>query len=118
MKCQSLSLLAACLASVMASLDFEDSIRHEFKMGAILPRQNVNNAFLTTPVGGIPIPPNLLAPSGDTQQPFKFEGKENLDANTAAEKVCSAQRDRCQEKAKDNNNNPPFSIADCEAQKV
>ncbi|KAH8882693.1 hypothetical protein GQ53DRAFT_831337 [Thozetella sp. PMI_491] len=113
MKCQSLSLLALSAASALASLDFQDSIRAEFKMGVLLPRQTVQNLqVFSGSLGGIKA--SAITNSGDTARPFEVDGDTFTDFQSAANRACDNQHNSCANAA--NSKQGTFEVGDCDKQ--
>ncbi|KAI1733838.1 hypothetical protein F4680DRAFT_454521 [Xylaria scruposa] len=74
---------------------------------------NLNACIFTQALGGAESPPITL--SNDPQHPYRVNGEEVSDFNTAIDKTCDFQKNDCSELA-NNAQKGQFSVADCDDQ--
>ncbi|KAI0487233.1 hypothetical protein F4859DRAFT_247661 [Xylaria cf. heliscus] len=121
-KAKSMAVIAAVLTlgAWAGEPDLVYEIQRDFKMG-LFARQDqqgtqigaTNLNIFTEALGGAEAPP--ITASTDPQHPYRINGEEVSDFNTAIDKTCDFQKNDCGELA----NGPQkgqFSVADCDEQ--
>ena len=73
MRCHYLSLAALYVAGALASASFEDSIRADFRMALLAPRQATQNLqVFSGALGGVKA--SAITQSTDPTRPFEVDG--------------------------------------------
>ncbi|KAM7220993.1 hypothetical protein V8F06_003555 [Rhypophila decipiens] len=102
-------------AATASSIDFRDSIRHEFKMGLVAPRQG-GGRNLQTFTGSLGAPPSAITETGDPKRPFGVDGSTFTDFESAANRACDNQKNECAQIANNQGGNGAFSVNECDRQ--
>ncbi|KAK4229047.1 hypothetical protein QBC38DRAFT_473578 [Podospora fimiseda] len=97
--------------SLMIDPHLDRLIQHEFRTGILAARQLSNLQAFTGALGGLGA--SAILNSGDPDRPFEVDGDTFIDFDTAANRACDNQKNRCAEAA---NNLKQFSVGDCDRQ--
>jgi len=120
---RSLSVLAviangvavALSPSMMIDPHLDRLIQREFRTGILAARQATNLQAFSGALGGQSASP--IINSGDPDRPFEVDGDTFPDFETAANRACDNQKNRCAEIANANGGQGgQFSVGDCDRQ--
>ncbi|KAK3393109.1 hypothetical protein B0H63DRAFT_516315 [Podospora didyma] len=107
----------AAIASAL-SVNMEDAVHPEFRMGLLAPRQAATKTNLQTFTGALgDIKASAIQSSGNRDKPFEVDSETFNDFKTAANRACDNQFNGCQRFANDNQKKPgAFTVGDCDKQ--
>lgn len=108
-----LPLLSA--ASPQPPLLVSDDYLHLMPRNTLFFRQASNLQTFTGNLGGFSASP--ITNSGDAKRPFSVDGNTFTDFQTAAQRTCDDQFQKCSQAANEAGNKGAFKVADCDSQK-
>ena len=113
-------LLAAALGGARASAGPDLGVGEMLSGGSVLfPRQQGQGATgqnlqaFTGALGGIKA--DAVTNSGNSERPFEVDGDTFTDFNSAAQRSCDNQKNKCAQEA-NNGGNAGFEVSDCDNQ--
>ncbi|KAK4165758.1 hypothetical protein QBC43DRAFT_315104 [Cladorrhinum sp. PSN259] len=100
--------------SMMIDPHLDRLIQREFRTGILAARQLSNLQSFSGALGGERA--SDILNSGDPDRPFEVDGDTFRDYDTAANRACDNQKNRCAEIANNSGSARQFSVNDCDRQ--
>lgn len=113
----STALLLAAALGARASAGPDLGVGEMLGGGSVLfPRQAATGQNLQTFTGALGgIKADAVTNSGNSQRPFEVDGDTFTDFNSAAQRSCDNQKNKCAQQA-NNGGNAGFEVSDCDTQ--